>query len=113
MEEEDGSQEEFGSAPGEEEAGWAKQNASPFCLSLLSFFPVCAVGGRRRKGEPPLGRRENLGCWVTVDGRGGGRKRIYLKTHHRCFDSGIVNTRSKKKKLHSTEYYCDKHAASI
>ena len=35
--------EEFGSAPGEEVAGWAKQNVSFFCLFFLlsRFFLVC------------------------------------------------------------------------
>ena len=37
-------------------------------LSFLFIFSYVRWEGRR-KGEPPLGRRENLGCWVTIDGR--------------------------------------------
>ena len=52
--------EEFGSAPGEEEAGWAKQTISFFCLFFL-FFSRVYGGEGRRKGEPPLGRWKILG----------------------------------------------------
>ena len=33
-----------------------------FILFSFLFFLVCAVGGEKQKG----GRRENLGCWVTM-----------------------------------------------
>ena len=43
--------EEFGSAPGEKEAGRVKQNAS-FLSFLLVFSRVCGVRGEGERGAP-------------------------------------------------------------
>ena len=97
--------EEFGSAPGEEEAERAKQNLPFFCLFFF-FFSCVRWEGRRRKGEPPPGLRENLGCWVTIDGRGTekdmpGKPTAVVSgaaaTALRAACSGIANTRLKQK----------------
>ena len=42
--------EEFGSAPGEEEA--AGQTECMFLLSFFLFFFVCVVGGGKERGGP-------------------------------------------------------------
>ena len=44
--------EKFGSALGEEEAGWAKQNVSFFCLFFSFFSRVCGGGGKEKGGAP-------------------------------------------------------------
>ena len=44
--------------------------------------------GRRRNGELPLGRQENLGCWGIIDGRGT-EKDISVKPTAVCVKSNI------------------------
>ena len=44
---------EFGPAPGEEEAGWAKQNVFFLCRAGSFFFFVWRTGGRR-SGRPSI-----------------------------------------------------------
>ena len=71
-EEEDGDREEFRSVPGGEEAGWAKQNVSFFCLFFL--FSSCAVGGKKEKGgaHTRTSRKPRLlgNYWRVGDGKG-------------------------------------------
>ena len=61
--------EELGPAPGEEEAGRARQNVFFLCL-VCSFFSLysAVLGGRGR--EAPLSRRG--GSWVAASGAGRG-----------------------------------------
>ena len=53
--------EEPGPAPGEEEAGRAKQNELFFCLVCSFFFLCSAVLGRRRSGSPTRIDQVDLG----------------------------------------------------
>ena len=53
--------EEFGSALGEEEAGWAKQSVFFFCLVCSFFFFCSAVLERRRSGVPTRIDQADLG----------------------------------------------------